>query len=113
MSKYLDRASILAAEDRETESVSVPEWGGDVMVRTITAGERDRWELSTQRKKVEDIRGSLVALTVCDEEGNLLFSPEDVKELSKKSSAPMQRIFNAAVRINRISNEDVSELEKN
>ena len=40
----LNKAAILAAEDLKTETVAVPEWGGEVRVRTLTGTERDAFE---------------------------------------------------------------------
>lgn len=109
----LNREAILSANDSKMETIPVPEWGGEVFIKTISAGERDRWELAVQGKKIEDIRSSLLVQCVCDDNGGLLFSPSDIGELSRKASAPIQRLFNAAVKLNRVSGEDIEELEKN
>ncbi len=42
----LSRDQILGASDLPTETVDVPEWGGQVIVRSMTGAERDRFELS-------------------------------------------------------------------
>ena len=40
----LTRDEILESEDLATETVSVPEWGGSVIVRALTGTERDAYE---------------------------------------------------------------------
>ena len=40
----LSKADILGCNDIPTELVEVPEWGGSVKVRGMTAGERDRFD---------------------------------------------------------------------
>lgn len=109
----LDRMTILEFNDRQIECVPIPEWGGEVFVRNMTAGERDRWEIAAQGKRTEDVRAALAVLTVCDESGELLFKQEDIPLLTAKNAAPMQRIFNASIELNRISETDIKELEKN
>jgi len=43
----------------------------------------------------------------------LIFDPHDVHVLSGKSAAALDRIFTVALKHNRITKSDVSELEKN
>ena len=40
----LTKEQILRVKDIETRKVNVPEWGGDVMVRSLTGAERDYFE---------------------------------------------------------------------
>lgn len=109
----LSKADILAANDVQKRLVSVPEWGGDLYVKTISAGERDQYEIFAQGEAPCDIRATLVVLTACDENGELLFDLDDVKALSAKAAGPMNRVFNAATAINGFTGRDVEDLEKN
>lgn len=113
----LSRDQILKAEDTQTETVSVPEWGGEVIVRTMTGHARDRFESQIVGKNggtdMNNIRAKLAAATIVDDKGELLFSENDVAKLGKKSAAALDRVFVAAQRLNRISDSDVEELAKN
>jgi len=113
----LTRDQILAADDLPRELVKVPEWGGEVYVRTMTGIERDRWEIqvvaSNKKSSPENIRAMMAALTVCDENNNLLFTQDDVEALGKKSAAALDRVLQAAMSLNQISQSAVEELEKN
>lgn len=113
----LNRDQILKANDLVTESVEVPEWGGSVLVRTMTGVERDQFEAAIIEMKGKDTkvnmrnaRARLVALSVVDEEGKKVFSPNDISLLGAKSAAALQRVFNVAMRLSGISEEDVREL---
>jgi hypothetical protein len=111
------REEILAAEDAATrgemDSVVIPEWGGKkVFVRSMTSDERDKYE-EEQSKGHAHVRANLVIATACDAEGKPLFSPEDAVVLGKKSTKPVQRIFNLAVKLNAITKDDIEELSKN
>ena len=40
----LSKAAILAADDLPTIDIAVPEWGGSVRIRALTAGQREELE---------------------------------------------------------------------
>ena len=104
----LTKDQILEANDLQSESVTVPEWGGDVLVRTMTGADRDAFEASmittlpdgTRKPNMTNMRAKLVALTVVDQAGNRVFDVSDVDRLSLKSASALERVFNAAQRIN-------------
>lgn len=109
----LNKEQILQAKDARTERVEIPEWGGYVFVRMMSARQRDQFEAEQVSDPYKDIRARLAVHTVCDEQGEMLFTMADVEALSQKSAAALDRIFAAAVKLNRISKEDIDELEKN
>jgi hypothetical protein len=116
----LTREAIFAADDLTKELVNVPEWGGDVYLRTLTAGERERWEETNLTRKGNDskvnlinLQASLVALTAVDEAGVHLFTAADIPALNGKSSVALQRLFSKALELNRVGKQDVEELVKN
>lgn len=116
----LSKEQILQADDLPRELVSVPEWGGEVYVRTMTGAERDAYEKSIldQRgpdgnKNMENIRAKLCAKTIVSESGELLFSNSDIVALGNKSGAALDRVFDVAIRLNGLSSKDVKDLAKN
>lgn len=116
----LSRDAILQAQDLPTERVEVPEWGGEVIVRGLTAAERDQFEQSIveargkdTRVNLRNIRAKLVALCVVDEEGKRLFKDEDAELLGRKSAVALNRIFEVAQRLSGLRPEDVEELAGN
>src|SRR5690606_40748699 len=99
----LSRDAILQAQDLPTERVEIPEWNGEVIVRGLTAAERDQFEQSIvetrgkdTRVNLRNIRAKLVALCVVDEEGKRLFKDEDAELLGRKSAVALNRIFEVA-----------------
>lgn len=112
----LTREAILAADDIRRELVSVPEWGGDVYVKMLTGAERARWEARAVKSgnvdSLEDMPAILLAATVCDEAGALLFTPEDYPALSAKSSSAVSRVFRAAFRLNNLGGDEALEAAK-
>lgn len=118
--KTLSRADILGASDRPTEVVPCPEWGGDVIVRTMSGAERDAYEgecLTIRGKSVEinraNARGRLLVRCLVDEAGDPLFKRADADELGAKSGAVLDRLFAVAQRLNGVTKADVDELAKN
>ncbi len=116
----LSKAQIFAADDRKTEDVEVPEWGGTVRLRGLNGTERDAYEASMQKqvggKQVQDLRNfraRLVALAAINEDGTPLFETNEVAALAKRSSAALSRLFDATCRLSGITDEDVKDLEGN
>lgn len=109
---------ILAAEDRTYEVVSVPEWGGEVRLKSLTGAERDRFEQSLQEQRggktkqnFDNFRARLIALCAVDEAGAPLFTNKQaVIMLGNKNVAPLQRLFNKCNEMNGLSDEDVEDL---
>jgi len=116
----LTRDQILQANDIQTEEVSVPEWGGTVLVRALDGEERDALEASMIQGKgknaqvnLKNLRAKLVARSIVDENGKRLFEDSDIPALAKKSAAALNRVYEVAQRLSGITPEDVDELTKN
>jgi hypothetical protein len=110
----LTKEAILAADDLPRELVNVPEWGGDVFVRTMTGADRDAFEASLIGKegRMENVRARLVSLTLCTETGDRLFDDAEVAALGKKSARALDRVFSVAQRLNGIGTEQVEAAKK-
>jgi hypothetical protein len=119
--RSLTREQILAATDVAIERLEVPEWGGVVYLKALTARERDAYEISClktnrQGKREFDgrnVRAKLASLTLVDESGARLFSEEDMNALGRKSAKALDRIFDKATDMNGLSERDREALEGN
>lgn len=121
-SKVFSRDEILASSGKRIyKYVEVPEWGdGYVRIQSLMGKERDAFEKSVQndpraksakKDADENLRAKLAAKCIVDEDGNLLFTNSyEVKQLGELPVAGLQRVFNACMALNGISNEDVSDL---
>jgi hypothetical protein len=112
----LSKNQILAAKDEVVKTISVPEWGGEVCIRAMSVGERDRYEnefIRNKDKGVENFRTKFLAACLCDEDGKRLFTEADIPELSKKSIKVMNRVWHEAMSHNALTNDDVEEIAKN
>lgn len=113
----LTREAILSADDLKTEDVDVPEWGGSVTVRALTATGRDAMfrQIVGADGKMDQTRyhGALVASSVIDDGGDLLFSLTDAEALGNKSAAALHRVSSVAARLSGLANDSVDEAAKN
>ena len=110
----LTGAAILAFDDRKMVRVDTPEWKGHVFVRSMTAGERDAFDLFLlDNRENLKMRAYIVALCAVDADGARLFTADDVDALDGKASLPMTRIFMKAREVNKLFDADIEDAAKN
>ena len=111
----LTKEQILGVNDVKIEEVEVPEWGGTVLVREMSSAARDSFDLMIHGKdgSLENTRAKLCALTICDEDGKLLFGVDEIEVLGQKSGRALDRVFKAVQNINRLLGDSVEEAEGN
>lgn len=109
----LSRKAILATNDLKSEVVHVPEWGGDVEIREMTAGERAAFaDLFAGDSVPTDSQARMVQMCAIDDEGERLFEESDIEALSAKSGSALQTL---SQKVMELSGMDVSleDAEKN
>ena len=112
LSKHLTRDDIFAAQDRATQEVEVPEWGGTVTVRALSGNERDRYQngmlkygrndrggIEITAVDADTMHATLVSLSIVDADGKRMFADKDVLALGDKSGAALDRVYNVALRL--------------
>jgi hypothetical protein len=113
--KFLDKAALTSDDARKVpiEKLEIPELGGFVFVRGMRSVERDEWERSL-RKPNGEIRGNfrarLVVRTAVNEQGERLFSDDDIQAVGKIRVDILQRICNVAQKLSGVSDQDADEL---
>lgn len=110
----LTKEQILNADDIEIEKVDTPEWGGYVFVRSLSVEESYRFSRSNVGSDGKAIEKNLIVeyciMVMCNSKGERLFTEEEFEKLSRKSTLPVMRIYEAGRKLN---GEDIEELEKN
>lgn len=113
----LTREQILNSADSRIEQVDVPEWGGTCFIKVMSGVEREEMEaLSFEDGKPVSGRrfaSILLAKTVCDESGELLFGADDIAALGKKNALVVERVAKEASLLNGLGKAAKEELEKN
>lgn len=123
------------ATDTKVESVTVPEWGVTLYVKTLNSVERSEFEceqfreaasntkfkLGAKKKdseydSIEAMRNTktrLLSYALCDESGKSE-NPEKVRKiLDKKSSKIIDDLYEIAARLNGLRKEDIEEIAGN
>jgi hypothetical protein len=117
----LNKEQILAAKDFEIEIIDVPEWDGQVIVRNMTAKRRDQLEQSMFKVKgsqmanrdMSNLRAKVVALSICDQDGNFLFDLADAEALGEKSVSAIDRLFPVCQKLSKLTQEDAEAIMSN
>jgi hypothetical protein len=123
---FMDKAALLAKEALKTEKVDLGK-GDFVFVRQMTAHEHSVYEQTITKEVTDektgavsylrdmvDFRAKLAVSTICDEKGGLVFLPDDFGALAAAmSAAKLDKIASAALKLNKIGEEDQKALIKN
>ncbi len=119
----LEKDAILKADDLPRETVKVPEWDGDVLVRGLTSKQRD--EYMDSHMKIEATVGGKPKVTIANseallavrciisEDGNRMFSDSDANRLAQKSGAAIHRIVEVIERLSGLVDKTSEEAAKN
>lgn len=108
----LNKQQILGANDIPSEVIEVPQWGGSVKVRGMTAGERDFFEEMIRTKGLSALRASLAAMCIIDDDGKRIFTNKEMDALGEKSAEALDIVVAAASRLSGLTPEDAELLEK-
>jgi hypothetical protein len=114
----LSKDQIVQAEDRPTRTENVPEWGGEVILRTMSGAERNAYEGDLLRQVGDSYQsdtrylyGKLLTRCLIDDNGDRLF--DNAVELSQKSAKVLSRLFDIAQEMNGLGRQAVEDAEGN
>ena len=113
------REEILALADRAVVEVAVPEWGGRTLrLAALSAADRDAYELERfeQRKAgglPVNVRAALVGRCVVDENMQRVFTEADLVALGQKNGKALDRLYDAALRLNVYTEAEQKAIEGN
>ena len=111
----LTREQILAVDDLRRETVKA--WGDEVCVRVMRMDEMEAFTKISgaladgDEPSILRWMALLMAHTVCDDSGALLFSVEDVDALMRKSPESAEIVVDVALRLNRMGRYGKSQSE--
>jgi len=96
--------------------IAVPEWEGEVYIRLMSVGQRDSYDrlfIGKRDTGIQNWRAHLLARTLCDESGNLLFTVDQVDALGEMNAAPCERLWSRAWSHNKMDEKAVEDAAKN
>lgn len=112
------RDAIIASlgQSLKSETVNVPEWGTDVMIRELSASEHDSYQaaivdIGTGGKVTVNLsnhRCELLVRALRDSEGKRLFRDAEVSMLGQAPSPVIDRLYTIAQRVTGVDETDAS-----
>lgn len=101
------------------EPVAVPEFGNDLTLKVsvMTVAERanfdEAYRLIKESERAINFRPLLLVFTVKDENGQSVFSVDDIEQIKQLNSLAVVRLSDVALRLNKMLKDDVEAHEKN
>jgi hypothetical protein len=115
----ITKQAILSVGTKPKE-VYIPEWGGSVMIRSLTLAEQakladlaTKFEKATYLVRLKNVALCVVQWGTCDEQGNSLFVPEDVDAMLNQPASAFLRLQDQILKYSGLTEEARKELEKN
>ena len=106
------RDKILAAQDIPSETLDIPEWNVEVLVKGMTAGDRitlmqNAFDQTTQQVNMSIVYPDVVVSCVFDPAtGEPVFTEADKSAILAKSSAAVEKIANVGLRLSGIGKDE-------
>lgn len=109
---------ILACNDVASEFVKCPEWEVDLWIRSVSAADREAWEATLtsnngQANCTEGARCRFLVKCIYGSDGNRVFTDDEAPALNQKSSLVIDRLWEAANRLNAVTPGQAQELAGN
>ncbi len=108
----LNKHQIFGCDDMRYSTLDVPEWGGEIRLKTMSFAEQSDYE---KLKESKDSAGLIVGMVVrcaVDEHGKRLFEESDLEELQKKNTQVLVKIFHAALELNSLHEDELKSKAK-
>ena len=114
----LTKEQISEADDRPTLELEIPEWGGHVLLRTLSGAQRDSFEAGIIDKhgnatKLANLRARFAALVLVKEDGSPMYTVEQAAQLGTKSANALTRIWDKGREFNKMDADAIESAEEN
>jgi hypothetical protein len=109
----LSREQILAAKEPPAGTIAIPEWGGDVGIRRLSALEIRELRKDNPGEDTIESLARFAAQVLCDDRGDRLFSDAQAPELESRGWTVLLAIAKKANHLNGGTAEAREEIRKN
>jgi hypothetical protein len=107
----LTREQILASRmNRKPVLLEVPEWGGDVYVRVMSAADQ---AILSDGVKPAELPIHVILHCLVDESGDRILTDEDAEALAKEDFPVIMRVFAFVAKLNGLSTKELEEAMEN
>lgn len=115
------RDLILNADDIELVKLPVPEWKDkegniiDIYVKQMSGRDSEEYIEATNEAHggYKQRNAKILVCSICDKDGNRLFTNDDIEALQDKNSRVMNRLVEDIVKINFKSADEIEDEAKN
>jgi hypothetical protein len=107
----LSRDQILSANDRKTDVVEVPEWGGSVKIRSMSGAQAEEFKKLVDDDDLTEVQTliKVISMSAVDDTGSQLFTDSDLEALAEKSITVLNHVAAACMKVNGFNQEEVAE----
>lgn len=116
----LDRETLRKAMRGPIKTIDVPEWGGEVGIRRLSAGDLVRLrELikidGTERTEAANLNATceMLAMSLCDSDAKPIFTADELRDWDGQQVGILQTVLAAAQEHNGMGDNAAEDLEKN
>ncbi len=113
----LSREQILSVTDLRRETLAIPEWGGEIIVRGMAAYERDKilTAIDPSKSTMTDsqLKATLCFQCVINSQGQRVFTEADIDILQTKNPQVLDKIANRILGLSGVGEAAVASIEKN
>ena len=114
MTKILGKADLLSTDNLRRELVEVSDLDASIWMRQMSAVEAIEFKKYIDGMKSEgvtettveqdvEIMAFIISLSACDEDGNLLFTPEEAKGLTRNNINVLTYLGDKALKLSRLT----------
>jgi hypothetical protein len=101
--KFLSASDILQADDFDYLEVAIPQWGGKLRLRSMTAAEVHKFNKAMETPEGRETSiARAIFFSAVDAEGNNLFTEENWEKLQDKSLIPLLAAQDAFMKLNKM-----------
>lgn len=121
--KYLRRSDVDKVADRPIVDHEVPEWGGWVRLRAMSAKQRSRVtgtfiavdgaDVKLRAAEIGNVQLLTVASCLIDEDDVPLYGPEELELLGEKNAGVVDRMFAALQDLSGLGKDAIDEAAEN
>lgn len=109
----LNKASFLSGEYFQYAIVPVPELGGEMRVRGLSAYEQSVITKKVNQKQMDDLALVVCVMGCVDENGERIFTVEDKEALKTKPYAVLDRLAKKILELSGSGEDGIETAEKN
>jgi len=109
----LKKSDILNLDDSDYKTIDVPEWSGEVRLKSMSVAEQIEYEKMQTSEDNNQLILTMLVLSIVDENNNRMFDKDDIVLLQEKSAHVICSLFKECIKLNSLTSKDIEDKAKN